>query len=198
MKQLLVLIFLIVGVTASWAAQPANEEMKPVSAAEAERRVAETRDFVGDLLWEHTEAHWHVGEWEEAIGLCRRVNQLDPHFVEAYNGAAWMLWSMDRDDEAIEVYREGISANPDRYEIHHDFGMYYRHRQKWDQAIVQFRKSVERGAPMYFQHMLPNTLERAGRREEAAAEWRALLKRFPEDPVPKRHIEALGEQVEEE
>ncbi len=198
MKRLLAPVFLIAGVTALWAAGPAEEEMKPISAGEAEQRVTETRDFVADLLWDHTEVRWHAGGWEEAIALCRRIVEIQPHFVEAYNGAAWMLWSMDRDEEAIEVYRAGIAANPDRHEIHHEFGMYYYHRQKWDLAAEQFRKSVELGAPAYFQHMLPNTLERAGRTKEALAEWRALWKRFPEDPIPKRHIEALEEQLAEE
>ena len=137
-------------------------------------------------------------EWDEVIALCRRIIAVEPHFLEAYNGAAWMLWSMDRDEEAVELYRAGIAANPDRYEIHHEFGMYYRYRQKWDEAVEQFRKSVERGAPGYFQHTLPGTLERGGKKREALAEWRALLERFPDDPIAKRHIEDLESQLGED
>ena len=179
------------------AAGSASEELQPVPAAKAEARVAETRDFLADLLWLGTEAHWHAGRWDECIRLCRQIIEIDPHFVEAYNGAAWLLWSMDRDDEAIEFYRAGIAANPDRYEIYHDFGMYYYLHQQWDQAAVQFRKSVECGAPMHYQHMLPNALEKAGRKREALEEWRALQRRFPEDPVAQQHIEALEKQLKE-
>lgn len=197
MKLLLTPTILVLAATTLWAAEPGKQELKPIPAPEAEQRVAESRDFLADLLWYHTEALWHAGRWEEAIALCRRIVELDPHFVEAYNSAAWLLWSMDRDEEAIALYRAGIKANPDRHEIHHEFGMYYYHEHKWDQAAEQFRKSVERGAPMYFQHMLPNALERAGRRREALEEWRALLKRFPGDGVAGRHIESLEGELGE-
>ena len=80
----------------------------------------------------------------------------------------------------------------------HDFGMYYRHREKWDEAAEQFRKSTERGAPRYFQHMLPGVLERAGKKREALAEWRAVLERMPDDAVAKRHIEDLESQLGED
>ena len=182
MRRALALVFAVLSMTAVWAAQPAEQEMEPIPAAEAERRVGESRDFVADLLWEHTEVYWHSGKWDEVIALCRRVVAVDPQFVEAYNGAAWLLWSMDRDEEAVEFYRAGIAATPDQYEIHHEFGMYYRHREKWDEAAEQFRKSVERG----------------GRKREALAEWRALLKRVPDDPLAKRHIDDLESQLEED
>jgi tetratricopeptide (TPR) repeat protein len=177
-------------------AQEADQDAPAsLSAAEAERQVLEARDFLVELLWDGTEQYWHTGRWDEAIRLCRQIVQIDPTFVEAYNGAAWMLWSMDRDEEAIELYEAGVAANPNRYEIYHDFGMYYFHRHKWDKAAEQFRKSVEADAPMYYQHMLPNSLERGGRLAEALAEWRALLERFPDDPIAKRHIDGLEKRL---
>ncbi len=73
--------------------------------------------------------------------------------------------------------------------------MYYFHEKDYEKAVEQFRKSVENNAPAYHQHMLPNCLERGGHPEEALEEWRALLKRFPDDPIPPRHIRALEEQL---
>ncbi len=195
MARIATICLVLLCAAALWAAQPAPQELKPITAAEAEQRVAEARDFLTDALWTHTETHWHVGEWEECIRLCRQIVEVDPHFVEAYTGAAWMLWNLGKDEEAIEVYRAGIAANPKAYEIYHEFGMYYSYKKNWEQAVEQFRKSVECGAPMYFQHMLPNTFERAGRKREALQEWRALLRRFPDDPIAKRHIAALEEEL---
>ena len=51
---------------------------------------------------------------------------------------------------------------------------------------------------MYHQHMLPNALYRAGRKEEALAEWRAILARFPEDAVALRRVEALEKELAQE
>ncbi len=192
-----VMLFLLLCSPGLWAGEPAQQEVQPIPAAEALQRTAEARDFLTDMLWLHTEGFWHSGRWDECIRLCRQIVQLDPGFIEAYTGAAWMLWSSDRDDEAIEMYRAGIEANPKSHEVYHEFGMYYWHEHDWEAAAEQFRKSVENGAPQYQQHMLPNALERAGRKQEALAEWRALLERFPDDPIAKRHIEALEQELKD-
>lgn len=194
-RAFLVIVFALVLSWQSFASQPTEEQPKPIAAAEAEQRAKESRDFLTDMLWLKTEDYWHEGEWDEAIRLCRQIVQVDPTFVEAYTGAAWMLWSMDRDPEAIELYEAGIRNNPKSYEVHHEYGMYFRYRQKWEQATEQFRKSVELGAPKAFQHMLPNALENGGHKREALEEWRAILRRFPDDAVAKKHIARLEQEL---
>ncbi len=194
-RTVLVIVFALTLTWQAFAIQQDGDQPKPIAAAEAEQRVTESRDFLTDMLWLKTEDYWHEGEWEEAIRLCRQIVQVDPTFVEAYTGAAWMLWSMDRDAEAIELYQAGIRNNPKSYEVHHEYGMYFRYRQKWEEAAEQFRISVELGAPKAFQHMLPNALERGGHKTEALVEWREILKRFPDDPIAKQHIERLEKEL---
>ena len=179
----------------AWAAQPAAQQPQPIPAAEAERRVAETRDALTDLLWMGTEPYWHTGEWEECVRLCRQVVELDEHFVEACTSLAWLLWSYDRDAEAVKVYEQCVVANPESWKARHEFGMYYLSRRKYDQAVEQLRHAVALGAPTPHAHMLSVALERAGRKQEALAEWRAILKRFPDDAVAKRHAERLQEEL---
>jgi tetratricopeptide (TPR) repeat protein len=182
---------LFICATAFAAGQPAAEPPQPIPATEAEQRVAESRDFLTDMLWMKTEDYWHVGRWDEAIRLCRQIVQVDPQFVEAYTGAAYLLYSMDKDEEAVELFRAGIAANPRNYDLPHEFGMYYYYRHKWDLAAEQFAKAVELGAPRVMQHMLPNALERGGRLEEALAQWQRILEQYPDDPIAKRRIEQL-------
>ena len=189
-------LLLLLSAAPSWSAAPSVEQApKPLPAAEAEQRVAESRDFLTDMLWMKTEDYWHVGKWDEAIRLCRQIVQVDPHFVEAYTGAAYLLYSMDKDDAAIELFRAGMAANPRNYDLPHEFGMYYNYRHKWDLAAEQFEKAVALGAPRAMQHMLPNVLERAGRLEEALAQWQRILKQYPDDPIAKRRIEQLKARI---
>ncbi len=196
MRSLLILaLLLLICATTSWAGATAASAPRPISAAEAEKRVAESRDFLTDMMWTKTEEYWHVGDWDNCIRLCRQIVQVDPHFVEAYTGAAFLLWSSDKDAEAIELFRAGIAANPKDYDLPHEFGMYYRYRHKWDQAIEQFARAVELGSPRIMQHMYPNTLEDAGRPEEALKVWQELQKRFPDDPIAKNHIEQLNQRL---
>jgi tetratricopeptide (TPR) repeat protein len=198
MTRVAAFILVVLCAAALWGAERRREELKAISAAEAERRISETRDFLTDLLWENTEQYWHEGQWEECIRLCRQIVELDPQFIEAYTGAAFLLYSLDRDEEAVELYEAGVKANPDRYDVYQDFGLYYMYRKKWLEAAEQFRKAAERDAPQHFQHMLPRMLERAGKEQEALDEWRALLKRFPGDVTATHRIEALEKELAEE
>ena len=164
------------------------EELKPIPAAEAERRVAESRDALTDMLWIGLDVYWHQGGWDDCLRICRDIIILDPQFVEAYTAAAWMLWSSDRDQEAIAMYEKGIEANPDSPDLYFEYGLYYRNRGKLGKAIELLRKAAEKGATRGQQHLLPNTLYQAGRKQEALDEWRAVLKRFPKDPIAPRKI----------
>jgi len=195
MKRALVALALVLTCGAVvWAAQR-DQGMQPIPAAEAERRTTETRDFLLDLLATDIDTHWHAGEWEDCIRLCYQSIELDRHFVDAYTDVAWVLANLNRDGEAIAMYQAGIEENPDSPELYQQFGLFYHRRHKYNEAVEQFRKSVQHDAPRAWQHMLPATLELAGRKEEALDEWQALLKRFPDDSVAKMHIEKLEQEL---
>jgi len=195
MKRIALVAILAVAGSVAWGVGKETDDLRPIPAAEAERRVAETRDFIGDLIWVHIDTYWHDGKWEDCMRLSRMNIELDPHFTEAYTNLAWLLANLDRDAEAIAVYREGIEANPGQYDIHHQFGMFYSRRHRYQEAVEQFRKSVANGAPQTWQHMLPSTLAKSGRKQEALSEWRALLKRFPGDVVAQHHIKSLETEL---
>jgi tetratricopeptide (TPR) repeat protein len=196
MRKLLPFALLLLACRLALAAvPPSGEQPAPISAIEADKRVAESRDFLTDMLWMKTEDYWHVGRWDEAIRLCRQIVQVDTQFVEAYTGAAFLLYSTDKDEEAIELFRAGIVANPKNYDLPHEFGMYYYYRHKWDLAAEQFAKSGDLGAPRVMRHMLPNALEQGGRLEEALQQWQRILQQYPDDPIAKRRIEQLKVRI---
>ena len=174
-----------------WAA----EELKPIPAAEAEKRVAVERDALTELLWVGIDGYWHAGQIEDCVRLNKEIYGIDPQFVEAYTSAAWVLYSNDRDAEAVAVYKEGLAANPKSADLYFEFGFFYRYRKQFDKAIPLLRKAVALGVDKTSQHLLPETLYEAGHKQEALAEWRLFQKRFPEDPIAKRHIAALEKEL---
>jgi tetratricopeptide (TPR) repeat protein len=174
----------------------AAEELKPIPAAEAEKQTALTRDFVLDRIAEQIDKYWHAGKWDQCIRLLHQNIEIDPTDTEAYTDLGWVLANLNRDAEAVAAYQSGIAANPKSFDIPHHFGMFYSRRKKYEQAIEQFRTAVRNGAPRMWQHMLPDTLEQAGRKQEALDEWRELLKRFPDDPMAKQRIKALEKALE--
>lgn len=198
MKRTLAVALVLVGAGLAAVAGLGQGELQPVPAAQADRRVAETRDWVVDVLWEYTDTFWHVGNYEECIRLCRQCVELDPNFVEAYTSGAWLLSNLNRDVEAVEMYHEGMSNNPDSPDLWQQLGLLYHRRHKYAEAVEQFREAAKRGAPPAWQRMVPGTLERMGNLEEARQEWREFLKRFPDDPVGKRRLEALERELQKE
>jgi tetratricopeptide (TPR) repeat protein len=195
MKRLAIVLVLVIGGNLWLAGAAPAEELKPISAAEAERRVTESRDSLTDMLWIGLDVYWHEGRWDDCLRLLRDIIVIDPHFVEAYTSAAWMLWSSDRDQEAIAVYEKGVKANPDDPDLYFEYGFYYRNRGQLGKAIDLLRKAAEKGATRGQRHLLPNTLQEAGRTQEALDEWRAVLKRFPKDPVAPRKITELEAEL---
>jgi len=196
MRRMAAAAFLICCSTLVWAAGQPNQ-VKPIPAAEGERRARETRDFIVDLVWEHTDTYWHVGNYEECTRLLAQCVELDPYFVEAWTSKAWMLSNLDRDEEAAAAYHDAMRYNPDDPSIYQQFGLFYQRRHRYEEAIAQFREATKRGALRGWQHMLPATLEDMGRKEEALDEWRAIVGRFPDDEVAKMHIEKLERELGE-
>ena len=175
---------------------PAAETLKPIPAAEAAKRADETRDFVLDLIAGQIDTFWHAGKWAECVRLLYQRIELDRHDTDACTDLGWVLANMNRDAEAVAVFRAGIADNPKNFDIHHHFGLFYHRRHRYDEAIEQFRIAAKNGAPKGWQHMLPGTLEQAGRKQEALDEWRELLRRFPGDPVAKQHVQKLEGEME--
>src|SRR2546427_109927 len=65
-----------------------------------------------DDVHEWMDKHWHKGEYNHIINLAKIAIAVDPTDLDAYSNSGWLLWSMDRDQEAVDLYLKGIKANP--------------------------------------------------------------------------------------
>ncbi len=138
-------ILLTVGLLFCEVAARAEQTFAPIPAAEGERAVAEEVNFFTDIIWVGMDVRWHAGEWDECVRLTREIVLLDPHHVEAWTSGAWVLWNMDRDEEAVAMYKQGLAANPGDPDLYFDFGFYYRYRKQYDKAIEMFRQVAKHG-----------------------------------------------------
>jgi len=195
MRRELIAVLIVLGAAGAFARTARADTVAPLPVADAERVVAEERDFLTDFLWVGMDGCWHEGDWESCLRLCREIILLEPHFVDAYTGGAWVLWSNDRDKEAEALYQQGIAANPGDPDLYFECGFFYRERKQYDKAVAMFRLVVKYGGTKPQQRMLPNTLEEAGRKQEALAEWRKLSQRFPEDIIAKNKIARLEREL---
>jgi tetratricopeptide (TPR) repeat protein len=170
-----------------------------LGAAEAEKVIAETSDFLVDLYWSKFDWYWHQGNYDKLIELGYLVIELDPHFVEPYTGAAWLLWSQKRHEEAEALYREGMRENPKDPDLPLEMGALYYHgyRRRPDLAVPLLRRAVANGGGINAQRALAHALRATGRFREEAAVWEQLLAKHPEDERARRQLEQARARLEE-
>src|SRR2546421_6460270 len=65
-----------------------------------------------------SDMHWHKGEYCHLVNLNRMVLAAMPHEVDTWGSTGWILWSLDRDPEALALYESGIKANPHTYYVY--------------------------------------------------------------------------------
>jgi tetratricopeptide (TPR) repeat protein len=178
------------------AAKQAPPGPGPVEQA-AERNIAAVRDTMVDALWVKTDEYWHGQENPANLGavieICRMEIELDPHFSDAYSVGAWLSLQQRQDQQALDFFKRGVAANPDDYELLHEFGLRYYIMTKRDPkgALPYLKRAAELPSPAPIKHTYAHALARAGQPEAAAAEWRRILKQFPDDPVAIREVKKL-------
>ena len=160
--------------------------------AEAEEIV----DTVVDRLWELTDVHWHKGEYNHIVNLCKMVVAADPSQVDAFGNAGWLLWSMNRDAEAIAVYEAGLKANPNSFYMYDELGFYYYNRKKNYPAAIKYleRASQFPDSRMNTLHTLAHAYEKSGNLESCAKTWERAAK-DPGDAAARTNLARVRKKM---
>ena len=139
----------------------------------SEARVELILDEVVNRMVAVTDAHWHKGEYNHNINIARMVMAARPDFVDFYANTGWLLWSMNRDAEAVALYEKGIKANPNTYYMYDELGQYYFMRKKdYPTAIKYYEKAVTfKDAEWRAWNALALCYERTGQLEKSLKAW---------------------------
>ncbi len=120
-----------------------NAALRTVMAMAGQFRVV-----FANLLWikvdqYHHEYIEHHGDWSrdtDLLPLLRMITRLDPHFVQAYQVAGFMLsGSLHRYEHARQLLLEGIGNNPNSFELYEEMGM----------AIIRGTKNYREAYPYF-------------------------------------------------
>lgn len=164
-----------------WPARRASRRAAPVKTPP---QVDAILDNVVDRLWDRGDWYWHEGRYEERVALDRLIIRMDPHFIEPYGTAGWLLESRGRDQEALALYRQATIAAPERWETHQDLGMFYYQHKEYAAAAGEFQRGTQQqGAPVYVWKMLAHAYEHAGALDQAVSAWEGAARVDPHDPA---------------
>ena len=144
-------------------------------------------------LWEQTDEHFHQGEYNHVVNLSRVIVQAEPKRVEAYANSAWLLWSTDRNADAIAFLKQGLNANLNTYYMYDELGAHYFSRLHDPKtAIPYYEKAVTFACPYSTLHALANCYEKTDEWAKSVATWKRATK-FKDDrlaPVRLKRAEA--------
>jgi len=146
-----------------------------------------------DALWSAADELFHQGDHQRVILLHLTTIRLDPHFVEAYLDAAYLLWSAERHEEAVALYHRAAQANPTNAQIWAELGYYYMvNRRDYPKAVAAYSEAVKRPHDDYeIDKALAHAYEKAGHPETALAIWSDLHRRYPKDGTILHNLNRL-------
>ncbi len=123
-------------------------------------------------LFDGADKHFDQGEYNHVINLNRVVVQGDPHNMQAYSNAAWLLWSTDRTESGLALLRQGLAANTTNFYMYDELGQFYwLHLHKPALALPYYEKAVKYPCPMLTWHGLAHCYELTGHLKLAALAW---------------------------
>ncbi|HSV72628.1 MAG TPA: tetratricopeptide repeat protein [Chthonomonadales bacterium] len=170
---------------------PASGQQPPPRIGGLAMADAVTEDVIG-RLWLMTDRHYHAGEYNHIVHLCKVVYAGDPGHKEAFSNAGFLLWSMGRSAAAEAVYRQGLAANPNSFFMYDELGTFFAKRKKdFRRALPYYERAAEfADAPMPTLHMLAHCYAQTNQPEKELATWRRAAK-IPSNAVARRHVERL-------
>lgn len=149
---------------------------------------------VMDDLWEQIDGHFHQGEYNHAINLSRVIVQAQPQRMECYGNAAWLLWSTDRNTDAIAFLKQGLNANPKSYSMYDELGAHYFTRlHDPKSAIPYYEKAASFRCPFATLHALANCYEKTGQWAKSVTIWERAAKFKDDKLAPVRLKRAQAE-----
>ena len=174
------------------------------------------KDIVVDLMWIRIDYYWDHQQQEKMFPLYRMITKLDPRFLDA-----WILWGWNigynlsaavKDPEIkekcywadINILKEGIKFNQDKYDLFFECGWVYYHKLKlYAEASKYFADALkQKDHPMYVSHILAHSYAKQHNWQKSLKIWESVKKKgyknWSQSEVAKRHIKKMKKYIEME
>ncbi|GEM_PF-2989450 len=174
------------------------------------------KDIVVDLMWIRIDYYWDHQQQEKMFPLYRMITKLDPRFLDA-----WILWGWNigynlsaavKDPEIkekcywadINILKEGIKFNQDKYDLFFECGWVYYHKLKlYAEAAKYFTLAGQcKDHPMYVSHILAHSYAKQHNWQKSLETWKSVkgkgYKNASESEVAQRHIKKMKKHIKME
>jgi len=179
-------------------AQPAdNHQHAPgdghIHKPRSEVRAGSMRDESNTAyFWRKSDQAFHDGDYERAVNLHRAIVALDPNDVESFSVGAWLLWSMEKHQEATAFIARGLAANRDNWEMWNAAAQHYDLRKMKPEAKAAYVRALSLIPKEEDSQMLRRRLAHAAERDGDVAlslqTWRDLVRDYSNEPVNHNNL----------
>jgi len=146
--------------------------------------------LAADLLWLRTIQYFggrveREERFPQLYQLVDMVTDLDPGFLDAYLYGGLFLVVARQFPQAVAIYRKGIAAVPDRWELPHDLGrLYFLELKDYPQALHWWERADRLpGRPAYLPRFLARLRAQMGELETALELWQQILERSESEAI---------------
>ena len=86
---------------------------------------------------------WDEKNFDESIKLYKKAIEINPKYVDAYNGWGYSLYDEKKFDEAADIYRKSLTIDPKNKYTFHYMGLNLEAQGKTDSAVEMYKKTVQ-------------------------------------------------------
>ena len=137
-----------------------------------------------------------MGRGEEAVGVAKRAQELDPVSPSVQTSLAWALFLMRRNEESARECKRALELYPDFIPAHQLLGLVYGQMNDGNAALAEFSEAeaLERDNPVTL-ILMTFELARSGKKAEARQALQGALARPGGSVVPDYYIAATWAEI---
>lgn len=145
------------------------------------------KGLAADLLWLKVEDLFHSGQSFKMLPLFKSVTFLQPKFITPWAVGGWHLSYniasefKDPDQQktwiqaGVDFLKEGISYNPERYDLYFELGWTYYHKvQNYPEAVKYLEMASRFPGPDYVKNVLAHAYEKNQQIDRAIKTWEEI------------------------
>ncbi|MFA7328886.1 MAG: hypothetical protein WC081_05225 [Candidatus Ratteibacteria bacterium] len=147
------------------------------------------KGLAADLLWLQVEELFHSGQSYKMLPILRSVTFLQPKFVTPWAVGGWhlsynisvMVKDHPEQEKAwiqagVDFLKEGISYNPERYDLYFELGWTFFNKVKnYAEAVKYLELACKFPRPDYIDDALAHAYEKNGQIDRAMETWKEII-----------------------
>jgi tetratricopeptide (TPR) repeat protein len=164
---------------------------------------------VTNYLWEKSDEAFHAGDYERAVKCHKAIVAIDPHDVESFAVAAWLMWSLDRKEEALAHIERGLKANANDWEMWDEAAQHYqlqagrdatslllsKAKDAFARAVQLIPANADKRDNQMLRRRFAHAADKAGDLELSLATWKKLVEDYPDEAVNKNNLARVEQKL---